>query len=85
MAVNPAERELKNIVIYKCVKSKLIKNLANYFFKNVTVVYHEGGDLCARKSMFGVLWETVSEPSGESALLFACVRCLPYSVLQFAI
>ena len=37
------------------------------------------------KSTFRVLWETVSERSGENATLFACDRCPPYSVLQFAI
>ncbi len=48
MAVNPAGRELKNIVIYKYVKSKLMKNLENYFFKMLRLFIMKGGFVCTQ-------------------------------------
>jgi len=39
----------------------------------------------ARKSIFGFLRETLSEPSGRFATLSACDRCPPCSVPQFAV
>ncbi|MDD7294217.1 MAG: hypothetical protein PUG85_02230 [Oscillospiraceae bacterium] len=46
----------------------------------------QAGSLCEpRKSVFGFLRETISEPSGRFAPLSACVRCPPYSVRQLAV
>ena len=48
-------------------------------------LFAERNPLDPRKSIFGFLWENLSEPSGRFATLSACDRCPPCFVLQFAV